>query len=230
MLENIVSILGISGAAIAAVAWLCKSLVSHFLKKEMANYEKRAKIELSTYKSDLEKRVYEHHIRFVWLHKKRAILIEDIYKELNAAYSRIDSKYNSYFPVLGAKFEDIPLDEISQTIARYSDKVHSHPLYFTGELHAMLIDTGHRLESAHAALQFEDIRRKVQRGEELDISEQAMLQEKFIEKQMESHGESPEQPVGVLDETMKEIVETKESVEEAKQALVDEFRKMLGAT
>ena len=230
MFDEIAKIVGISGILISLIAWLGKSIVSQFLKKELEDYKAQATRELTEYKSDLENKAYEHHIRFEWLHKKRALLIEDIFEDLNSANQKILEKYESYFPAMDTIVSDVAITDIKEIVTSYISKVRSHPLYFSEDLVAMLVATGNKLKEACKALQFEDIRRKVQDGDELSISERILLETKTIQYQMEMDQDFSKPINDVLSGTQIEINESRISAGDSLEALATEFRKILGSS
>ena len=108
--ETVVTILGGSGIAVAAAAWLTKALTSHFLSKDVETYKARLRAELDKdlevhkarlkaesdkdteqFKATLTVLAREHDVRFTRLHEKRAQVIADLYTALVLALGDVGS-------------------------------------------------------------------------------------------------------------------------------------------
>jgi len=139
-------------------------------------------------------------------------------------------KYESYFPAMDTIVSDVAITDIKEIVTSYISKVRSHPLYFSEDLVAMLVATGNKLKEACKALQFEDIRRKVQDGDELSISERILLETKTIQYQMEMDQDFSKPINDVLSGTQIEINESRISAGDSLEALATEFRKILGSS
>jgi len=85
-LEFIISFLGGSALLLFAVAWLIRTLVSQFLAKDLENYKTKlqfeSQIELTKFKSEIEKSAFEHQIIFSKLHDKHAEIIAELYSKI----------------------------------------------------------------------------------------------------------------------------------------------------
>jgi hypothetical protein len=71
-----------SGASVTVVAFLGKSLVTHWLDKDLDRF----RIELT---AKLERVAMEHQVRFTRLHEKRTWVIATIYAELEALHAAL---------------------------------------------------------------------------------------------------------------------------------------------
>jgi hypothetical protein len=75
-----------SGIAIAALAWLAKTIVSHFLAKDVAAYKEKisaqSEIEVERLKNSLRQMAYEHEVVFGHLHKQRLEAILELHSKL----------------------------------------------------------------------------------------------------------------------------------------------------
>jgi hypothetical protein len=83
---TIVSVVGGSAAFFAAAAWLARSLVQHLLSKEIerfkADLQAQHQIALERAKSDFQRLLREHEIRFSHLHAKRAEIVAELYQHI----------------------------------------------------------------------------------------------------------------------------------------------------
>jgi len=87
--------LGASTILLAAVAWLIRSIVSHFLSKDVATYRVELKAQsdrsLEEFRATLQERATEHQILFSRLHDKRASIIAELYAKLAETISATES-------------------------------------------------------------------------------------------------------------------------------------------
>jgi len=83
MLETILISVGGSGVLLALVVFLIRSIIKHFLDKDIAVYQNKlqenSKQQIAEFKHNLEKTALEHKIRFSKLHEERANVIKEIY-------------------------------------------------------------------------------------------------------------------------------------------------------
>jgi hypothetical protein len=81
---SVVSVFGGSVAFFGAAAWLIRSLIQHFLSKDLEKFRLELTIQhdiaLERAKSDLQRLFREHEIRFSHLHEKRAEIIAELYQ------------------------------------------------------------------------------------------------------------------------------------------------------
>jgi len=89
--EQLIAIIGGSTVLIGAVAWLTRSIIVHFLSKDIENYKMRLKAEtdqkLEELRNSFRMRAFEHETRFLRLHEKRAEILAELYKKLVEAAS-----------------------------------------------------------------------------------------------------------------------------------------------
>ena len=76
---------------LGAVAWLIKSIVTHFLSKDIDSYKMNIKYsheaDLEQFRSSLKMMAFEHETRFSRLHEKRADILALLYEKLAEAVS-----------------------------------------------------------------------------------------------------------------------------------------------
>lgn len=109
MWTEILTALGGSAILIGAIAWLTKSIITHFLSKDVVNFKNQIKAEsdknIEAFKNALQMAAFEHQVRFSKLHEKRADVIAEIYKLI------VESNNSIYNVLLPARFEGQPSDE-----------------------------------------------------------------------------------------------------------------------
>lgn len=84
MWTEVLTALGGSAVLLAVVAWLTKSIITHFLSKDIESY----KVGL---KAETEKALLEHDTVFRGLHSRRAEIVAEMYSKLAEADSATKS-------------------------------------------------------------------------------------------------------------------------------------------
>jgi|SRR3990172_5375634 len=88
MWTELLKFFGGSVLLLAAVAWLIRSLIRHFLSKDVEKYKfdlrREADKELAAIKASLNIDALTHQIRFSKLHERRAEIVEQLYKKIVA--------------------------------------------------------------------------------------------------------------------------------------------------
>jgi len=125
-----------------AIAWLVKSLISHFLNKDIASY----KINMATQndkdieqlKNKLERIANEHKIKFEILHTQRSKVISELYSRIVEFYDGIDS----FVAVILLVENDEDVEKEAQKLWRKVDEFKSYAeknrIYFSKEVCALL--------------------------------------------------------------------------------------------
>ena len=71
---------------VCSCAWLAKTIVSHFLSKDVAAYKEKisaqSEIEIEKLKNSLQQTAYEHEVVFGHLHKQRLEAILELHSKL----------------------------------------------------------------------------------------------------------------------------------------------------
>jgi hypothetical protein len=93
-MSEILTALGGSAVLLAAVAWLTKSIITHYLSKDVEAYK-------ATLRSETEKALLEHDAIFRGLHSRRAEIIAELYSRLTDAVSATAS----FLSVVGSEGE-----------------------------------------------------------------------------------------------------------------------------
>jgi len=113
----VLSSLFASSALFAALAWLARALVTHFLSKDVERF-----------KSQLQLATLEHQIRFSRLHEKQAAVVAEIYEKLLPAkfcFAALKKSDSEEFSPRDRKMAEKVL-EICVDAFRFS---HQHALY-----------------------------------------------------------------------------------------------------
>jgi hypothetical protein len=99
MWQQLITILGGGALCLAAIAWLVRSIVQHFLSRDIENYKTKlsaaSEAEAERLRADLEKIVYEHQVTFGKLHAERAEMIKRFHASLLALEDEA-KKYGSW--------------------------------------------------------------------------------------------------------------------------------------
>ncbi len=93
--KQVVTILGGSGIAVGAVAWLTKSLISHFLSKDVEGYKvalaAQNALELEKLRAEFARQALEHEVQFRRVDEKVAEHLNGVYQRLHHFYETVHS-------------------------------------------------------------------------------------------------------------------------------------------
>jgi hypothetical protein len=85
--QQFLATLGGFAVVTAAVAWLTKALIAHWMSKDIENHKERLRTttakELEILRHDLATAAKEHEVTFSRLHEKRALVIQEFYAQIN---------------------------------------------------------------------------------------------------------------------------------------------------
>lgn len=88
--QDLIKSLGIFAVLAGALTWLAKSVITHFLDKDVEKYKNslatEAARELEQFKSQLHIASKEHDVRFSKLHEKRAEIIAELHSRMYKAF------------------------------------------------------------------------------------------------------------------------------------------------
>ncbi len=88
--QELIKLLGGFAVLVGALAWLTKSIITHFLDRDVEKYKSRlaseSARELEHFKNELQLAAKEHEVRFSKLHEKRAEIITDLHAQLHEAH------------------------------------------------------------------------------------------------------------------------------------------------
>jgi len=95
ILKELVTILGGTAIAVAALAWLAKSLVTHFLSKDIEKHKNdlaaQSALELDKLRAEFTRQALEHEVRFRRVDEKVAEHLAEIYQRLFRLYESVSS-------------------------------------------------------------------------------------------------------------------------------------------
>jgi hypothetical protein len=149
---SVVSVFGGSVAFFGATAWLIRSLIQHFLSRDLEKFRSELTTQhdlaLERAKSDLQRLFREHEIRFSHLHEKHAEIIEQLYQltvETNdaaeACVEAFRQKPNKRRFDLAKQAIDKG-DELAEFVIRNKIYFSKHLARELAELYSCLIDMG----------------------------------------------------------------------------------------
>lgn len=87
VLKQVLTLLGGFAIFAAALAWLLKSVIIHFLDKDIEKYKTQVTLEanrsIEEFRAELQMAMREHDVKFADLHRKRAEVIAELHGLLN---------------------------------------------------------------------------------------------------------------------------------------------------
>ena len=91
VVKELVTILGGTVAAVAAVAWLARSLATHLLSKDLERHkaalQAQSVLELEKLRAELTRRTLEHEVRFRRVDEKDELrFLAELYRRLLRLY------------------------------------------------------------------------------------------------------------------------------------------------
>ena len=117
-----------SGILIPTLAWLTRSIILHWLDKDVESY-----------KLQLQLVAQEHQIRFAKLHEKQANIINQLYDMLLVVKACLDKLNNSHASSFTAE-DRIIVDTLSEKCLEAMLFFHKHSLYFSDSLYKKMMD------------------------------------------------------------------------------------------
>ena len=133
LLQELIKYLGSAAIIMAAIAWLIKTLTTHFLRKDAEDYKQQLARETESFKSQLEIAAKEHEIRFGKLHEKRAQIIEQLYLLLDET-QRATSLIPLTHKLGGQGINKGLIKEISDSYPKLVRFFEQNKLYFSSNL------------------------------------------------------------------------------------------------
>ena len=152
MLEEIFKYLGGTAIISVALAWTTKSIVSHFLSKDIEGHKQRLEAQnqlaIEQLKADLQKQLLEHEIRFSRLHAKRAEIIAETYSLLHDVYDRL-SDYVKIFEPAGGTPRDLRQKAAIAAHEAFQPYYRKRLVFFPKGIAEMLESVDRQLVGAH---------------------------------------------------------------------------------
>ena len=95
VLKGLVTILGGTAIAVAALAWLAQSIVTHFLSKDIEKHKdhlaSQSALELEKLRAEFARQALEHEVRFRRVDEKVAAHLAEVYQRLFRLYENVSS-------------------------------------------------------------------------------------------------------------------------------------------
>jgi hypothetical protein len=93
--SHVVTILGGTGIAVAALAWLSKSLLTHFMTKDIEGHKAgltaQNALELEKLRAEFARQAFEHEVQFRRVDEKVAEHLNEVYKRLHRFFETVHS-------------------------------------------------------------------------------------------------------------------------------------------
>jgi hypothetical protein len=141
MLWNVLTAISVSTVALAAVAWLIRSIITHFLSKDVEAYkinlQRESDREIERHRAELRKLELEHEVRFSKLHEKVFETIAELYALLTDAHFAM----SHYLEPIANDNEPPNKEREGQAVKAYSkfnEFFKKHEIYFDPNLCEML--------------------------------------------------------------------------------------------
>jgi hypothetical protein len=142
MWEAILYSLGGYAVLLACLGFLAKSIINHYLSKDIEKYKEQLKANSELAQKELENSLkliaIEHNIRFKSLHEKRAEVIAELYRRLSEAVNYTRS-FLSLFEVDGDKSKPEKYEDAMRKFFDFGSYFEKHRIYFSQD-HCDLID------------------------------------------------------------------------------------------
>lgn len=108
--QQLLILFGGNAMLLAVLGYLCKSLLSQMLAKDIEKFKTELKadadVALERHKHTLQITALEHQVRFSKLHEKRAQVVADLYERFVAAYWAAHTYHQWFVPGGGPSEED----------------------------------------------------------------------------------------------------------------------------
>jgi len=128
---EIFAIFGITGSILMlAVGFLIKSIINHFLQKDLENFKLKANFEIEKYKSEIQLENERHRIVFSKLHNERASVIKELYSKLDTMEQSIRS-FMRPLKLRGKMPEEKEIKHSSKCYNEFVDFYRKNKFYFS---------------------------------------------------------------------------------------------------
>lgn len=130
---EISAVIGGSGVLFGAMAWLMRSIINHFLSKDLANFklnlQKESQQELLRLQSSLQLVQLEHQVRFAKLHENRAEIIAETYSKLVKLQKTTSDFVHMYQRVNDSKNKE-NIKQLWDAADDFKEYFEKHRIYF----------------------------------------------------------------------------------------------------
>lgn len=148
----VLSVFGASAVYFGAAAWLTRSLVTHLLSKDVEKFKAELNLQhtlaIERTRSDLQRLVKEHEIKYQRLHAERAERVAELYQQIVETNDAVEECLEAF----KEKPDKMRFDLASEAIKRadkLADYVTRNQIYFSPslarelrELYTCLLDVG----------------------------------------------------------------------------------------
>lgn len=154
---QVITDIGVSGALFAAVAWLGRSIVKHFLSKDIEKYkinlQAESQKELVRLQSSLQLVELEHQVRFSQLHERKVNIISQMYSRLVKLH-RAATTFVKYYQSVGEQEKKDYLQQLRDAADSHDEYFDKHRIFFREELCSKIDDFNGNLSEACSKLAF----------------------------------------------------------------------------
>jgi hypothetical protein len=141
VLKQIGIILGGTTIAVAAVAWLARTIVTHFLSKDVEKYKQQLQDAharaIEQLRNDLKMQALEHEVRFRKMHERQAEIISEVYAGLRELHHACHSFVNP-FDSVGEPDKEGKHKIVVETSRKFYDKFDPARLYLPPDISAQI--------------------------------------------------------------------------------------------
>ncbi len=139
VVKQLLTILGGSVAAMAAVAWLIRSLIAHLLSKDIERHkaalQAQSVLELEKLRAELTKQTLEHEVRFRRVDDKVAEVLAKVYRRLFRLYEGV-SKYVKIVESSSEPSKEEKLKAVTEANQRFWDSFLLNRVYVPPHLYS----------------------------------------------------------------------------------------------
>ena len=147
MLTLIISSIGGSAVLFAVLAFLARSLIKHFLEKD-----------IQSFKLNLQRVSFEHEIRFSKLHQDRARIIAGLYDRLYEFHWAVCAFLKDFN---NTNHNSVNLlDDLNDKSYKFTDFFDKHRIYFNGSTCSKIDNLINVLRSAYVPLETSSLHTK----------------------------------------------------------------------
>jgi len=153
---EIFAIFGITGSVLMlAVGFLIKSIIGHFLKKDLEVFKSKVNLELDKYKYKIELENEKGKIQYALLQEKRALVIERFYSLL-MKFDKSAKDLMALFQPAGTLPEHEKAKITAGDANTFLDYYNEHRIYFDESTCKLIDDINEKFRKAWIDFQFKD--------------------------------------------------------------------------
>jgi hypothetical protein len=150
------AIFGITGTILmGAVGYLIKTLIEHFLNKDVDKFRSRLNLEIEKYKSEIQLEAEKDKIQYSLLQEKRALVISELYTLLSNFDSSIRDLMALFQPA-GDKTQEEKAKIAAENGNKFLSYYNQHKIYFNKETCKLITEINEKFRKAWIDFQFKD--------------------------------------------------------------------------